>query len=343
MPSEEENRRKLVVDEYMKDPTQSYAKIGKVLGLQRNTVRRIILRFKDINSTTRKPGSGKKSGPVDKKLSKNIVALLKRNPNVSERAVATKLQTSKTNVHNVKQRAGIKSYLVQNAPGREEKNVENARKRARKLYDDFLLKTKGCLVMDDESYIKADFRQLPGRNFYAATKRFAVDRKYRSKFLWKFLKKFLVWQAICSCGERSDSFVTTQSLISEIYIKECLTKRLMPLLTKHKNTPIQSHLFWPDLATCHYSKATMEWYASNGVQVVTRTANPPNCPELRPIERYWAITKGHLRRSQSIAKNHIHFKTLFDKSASKVSKEVVHSMMGEVKSKVRKFAKEGTI
>lgn len=44
-----------------------------------------------------------------------------------------------------------------------------------------------------------------------------------------------------------------------------------------------SVLFLPDLASCHYSKATLAWYEANKVDFVPKAKNPPNCPELRPI------------------------------------------------------------
>ena len=34
-----------------------------------------------------------------------------------------------------------------------------------------------------------------------------------------------------------------------------------------------------------------EWCEQNDVKVVPKTANPPNCPESRVIEKYWAIVK----------------------------------------------------
>ena len=37
--------------------------------------------------------------------------------------------------------------------------------------------------------------------------------------------------------------------------------------------------FWPDLATIHNSKKSLEWYEP-------KEANPPNCPEQRVIESY---------------------------------------------------------
>ena len=45
-------------------------------------------------------------------------------------------------------------------------------------------------------------------------------------------------------------------------------------------------------------KKAMEWYAVNNVQVVPKDKNPRNTPELRPIEKYWAIVKRNLTMTQ---------------------------------------------
>ena len=112
-------------------------------------------------------------------------------------------------------------------------------------------------------------------------------------------EEMLVWQAICTCGLRSSSFITTGSVNTEIYIKEGLQNRLLPFLRKHK----VSIFFWPDLTTCHYSKKAIEWYKTNNVIFVPKEANHPNCPELSPIERYWALVKKHLKATKGSAKN----------------------------------------
>lgn len=62
-------------------------------------------------------------------------------------------------------------------------------------------------------------------------------------------------------------------------------KRLVLLLIR-KHCGIVN--FWSDLASCHYSKVTLEKY---------RSMNPPNCPEFWPIEKYWPISKQWLWRS----------------------------------------------
>lgn len=91
-----------------------------------------------------------------------------------------------------------------------------------------LTKFKGCLVLDDETYVKVDPHQVPGQKFYVANKRLNVPDKYKFIKLDKYGKKLMVWQAICSCGKKSQSFVTKSTMSSDVYIKQCLKKRLGP-------------------------------------------------------------------------------------------------------------------
>lgn len=135
-------------------------------------------------------------------------------------------------------------------PDRNAKQQLIAKLRARKLYDNILTKNVGCIVMDDETYVKSDFKQLPGQSFYVSKVRGGVSNKYKLIRIGKFPKKHMIWQAICTCGLKSQPFVATGSINSEIYMTECLEKRLLPFLQSHNTQP----LFWPDLASCHYSK-----------------------------------------------------------------------------------------
>lgn len=54
-------------------------------------------------------------------------------------------------------------------------------------------------------------------------------------------------------------------------------------------------MFWTDLASCHYSKTTLSWYLENNVTVIEKNMKPPNCPELRPIEKLLAHVKRNLK------------------------------------------------
>lgn len=285
MASEIETRE-LIIRIYQANPRQSYKTIAKKAKVERRTVSRVLKNYEENLSIQRKSGSGRKKGFASPKTAKKIVASLERNPGTSNRKLASKVGCCESTVRKVKKIEGLKSYKVQSVPDRNATKNMEAQRRARSLKSDFFNKKK-CCIMDDETYVLCDFSQLPGQEFYTARSRGGVKKKFRTKQKTKFPKKFLVWQAICSCGKRSQAFVTSGTINSDIYIKECLQKRLLPFLRSHN----VSTFFWPDLASCHYSKGTLKWYEDNKVDFVPKEANPPNCPELRPVERYWALLK----------------------------------------------------
>lgn len=66
----------------------------------------------------------------------------------------------------------------------------------------------------------------------------------------------------------------------------------------YRNT--SSTLFWPsDVASCHYSSSAMEWMMvyANSVNLVPTNSNSSNCPEVRPIEKYWDHIKTKQRKT----------------------------------------------
>lgn len=341
--SSQKQRRDLIIDKWHENTSATIKSIAKTLNMPKSTVQNVIARYKKTHSTSRKEGSGRKVGPIDPQLAKSIVKAFKTNPSRSVRFLANKFGVSKSYVQKVKKNNGLKSFKVLKAPSRDEKDEKKARSRARRLYERHMRGKSDCFIMDDETYCKANFRELPGSEFYVAKNRFGVLKKYRTQCLSKYCKKYLVWQAICACGKKSKIFVTSGTINGQIYRNECLKKRLLPFIRDHTSRGIKNILFWPDLASCHYSKETMKWYVDNKVNVVPRDANPQNSPELRPIERYWAIIKGYLKKGRRAAKNEREFSRFWHWATKKVPESVVKRMMEKVKRKVRVFGRIGLI
>ena len=152
----------------------------------------------------------------------------------------------------MKRNCGYKSYKKKKVSPREEKQKNVAVCCSKLLYKKLCAK-KSCLIIDDETYCAAYFRSLPGHQYNSAINCKKLNSKYKCIGMQKFAKKFLVWQAVCGCGERSSCFVTTGTINTEIYIKECLKKCLLPFLRSHTGNP----LFLPDLASYHYSETTL--------------------------------------------------------------------------------------
>ena len=159
-----------------------------------------------------------------------------------------------------------------------------------------------------------------------------ADKKFKYTKDDKFAKKALIWQAICSCGKKSAPYTSQSTLSGQIYVKECLQKRLLPLIKSHNNRPV----FWPDLALIHYSKLAMEWYKKNNVKFVPKAENPPNCPELRVLEKYWAIIKRKMKKTKKLCRNIKGIK-IFKKALN--SFDSVRKLMGTTKAKARNFSR----
>lgn len=332
MSSQQEKNRQTIICKYVENPNLTYKKIAQVVGVSISTVKRTIKRYKEAKPLSRTPGSGRSKGPRNLTAARKVKQLFTRNPGTSIRDAAEKAATSTSFVQRTKKFYNLRSYKVQVVPDRSEEKELEAQRRARKLYRRYLTKFD-CVVMDDETYCKADFKQLPGHEYYTASKKGGVSPKFTTQQHTKFPKKYMVWQAICKCGLRSKEFVTDHTINSEIYIRECLERRLLPFIRQHQG----SVLFWPDLATAHYSKTTMEWYQANNVTVVPRDANPPNCPELRPIERYWALMKRTLKRTKQVAPNKEIFRNKWRRGYATVDETMVKNLMKGLNKKVRKF------
>jgi predicted transcriptional regulator len=334
MALHEKNVRELILREFCKNPSLSTLELAKSCQTTRRTVQRTLKKIKQGESIDRKRREGQPTRKSNVKLQRKVCKLFEKNPSISSRDVAKKVKTSQSNVQKIKNDCCIKTYKKQKAPKRTAEQYNRAVRRSRLLYA-LLVQKKCCLIIDDETYVKADFKSLPGNQYYSARDISNLDESKKVIAVEKFAKKYLVWQAICQCGSRSSPFITTGTINTDIYISECLKKRLLPFMKKHTS----STLFWPDLASCHYSTRTLEWYKANSVEVVPKESNPPNCPELRPIEKYWANIKSKLRKTCQPATSLPDFQRKWIKCTKLVTDDSVQRSMNHIKSKVREFSR----
>lgn len=331
--STELQRRKLILHKYMKNEGLTIRKIAKKVNLPNSTVGKVLKNFKERLTIERKPGSG---GLHNRRLNNAAERVLKeysKNPKISSRTVAKTVKKSQSFVQKIKKIYGLRSYKAQAAPDRNAKQNMNAKSRCRKLYDTLLTKHE-CVIMDDETYCYKKFKYIAGQDFYTAKTRRDAPEECKKKVKSKFPQKFLVWQAICSCGLKSEPYLTTGTINSQIYVDECLQKRLLPFIRKHQ----VKYLFWPDLASCHYANNTIKWYKEKQVNFVPRDCNPPNSPELRPIEQYWSIVKGILKKTGQEIQTIGQFKSKWQWASKKINKASVQKIMGPIRRKVRSVA-----
>ena len=83
----------------------------------------------------------------------------------------------------------------------------------------------------------------------------------------------------------------------------------------------------------------MEWYNQNGIEIVLKEANPPNCPEQHVIESYWALVKGILLKSNKSAKDDEEFKQKWVAVSKKVTESKIQAMMAPTLKKIRLLSK----
>ncbi|XP_065658019.1 uncharacterized protein LOC136082539 [Hydra vulgaris] len=159
-----------------------------------------------------------------------------------------------------------------------------AKKRSRKLVNQ-LYNTKSLLVIDDEKYFCFAEDNMPGNSGYYTNNKKTCPESVRFIGKEKFPKKLLMWIAISDRGMSEPLFCTFKAVAmnSSIYINECLEKRLLPFIRKYHGN--FNYLFWPDLASFHYSKDSLTWMVQY-VYYVDKESSPPNVLQARPIENF---------------------------------------------------------
>ena len=142
--------------------------------------------------------------------------------------------------------------------------------------------------MDDESYFKL-YGHQDNKYFYEHPNGTCDAIKYIRKE--KFEPKLMVWMAI---SPRAASplviFPTKQNINGEFYREFILRQVVKPFVDCHY--PDGNYLFWPDLAPGHTASETVDLLHELDINFIEEDFNPPNSPQLRPIERFWS----HLKR-----------------------------------------------
>ena len=103
----------------------------------------------------------------------------------------------------------------------------------------------GCdITLDGEKYFGLSGNNVQcNQRFYTTNPSTTPsDIKYKKK---KFAPKLLIWMAMSSKGV-SNVYVhkSKQAITTDIYLNECINKRLLPFIEKHYKR--SNYIFWPD-------------------------------------------------------------------------------------------------
>ncbi len=178
--------------------------------------------------------------------------------------------------------------------------------------------------MDDESYYPFDSSYC--EDYYVKKGQEAPpERKYKRKK--KYAEKLLCQIAVSPKGRSEPYFHRVKGAInSQIYKTECIEKRLLPFIKKYYSN--DGYIFWPDLAPAHYSKRSKD-------------QNPPNVPQIRPIEDFWASHKKQVNAQGWEEENQDQLIKRFLLKLKNFDQTYYSNLMSGVKTKVRKASDHG--
>ena len=147
------------------------------------------------------------------------------------------------------------------------------------------------IVLDDESWFTPDGSGLPGNTGYYSTDPTKTPHEVKFKTEAKYQPfKIMLWVVIGPKGI-GDIFIKPpkDTFDGDMYRTKCLPK-VCKYLDFHYGSRTDA-IFWPDLATSHYSNKSQEHMKSLGLNFVPKSQNPPACPQIRPVENFFGDLK----------------------------------------------------
>ena len=306
--------------------------------IDKRTIRRIIARYRESGSFEYKNLPGRPKSVRNSSTSKQVLSAFQQNPCVSERILAQKLNVSRSTVQRIKKEGGLRSFVRQKVPKYVGDQLIRCKSGARKLYEKLTESPDLVIIIDDETYVPKDPADIPGKSFYSAQNRENVDPDIKFIGKKKFTPKFLVWQAIDSLGNVSEPYVH-EGTIDALSYRYILETYLLPFIDAHHNR--QNILFWPDMATSYYAASVLAFLRSEGISFVEKKRNLPNCPQARPIEKFWALCKSELKKSSYIYSNIESFRKRWTTISSNVASKSGAELMRNLKQKLRRISRQG--
>jgi transposase len=308
--------------------------------VSRATIYRIIKECKDGEPLIKDEKRGRKP-LLNPQKQKKMIKMAENKIGVSIRKLGRKFNVSHTTiVRNVK-KSGLQFRKRRKTPKYTEKQLLKIKKNCHSLRTKHLRGDK-VIVMDDEKYFTFSNSTNTGNNgFYTSDFQNTPDKvKFAGKD--KFEKKVLVWCAISSAGisEPFIGHVRGEAVNADVYISKCLPKLKTFIQLNHIN---DDFVFWPDLASCHYAKKTTDWLKANNINFIPKIDNPPNVPQARPIENFWAILSRLVYENGWEAKTEKQLRRRIFKKLREVDIKVVQGMMEGIKSKLRKIEDAGPL
>lgn len=284
----------------------------------RSTIYRVLGRFTNNIGPERKKGSGRKAKKMDKKNINQLKKMFDMHHGISQRQAARKFNTVQSHISvTLRDKTNVRYYKKKTIPSRTDSQIARIKPLCRNLYRNF---RNLEWVLDDESYFTFGHTTLSGHDGFYSSNVSATpsDVKYAAKK--KYEKKLLVSLIISPKGVSKPFFAKSKQAVNKDVYMSNLRKRLVPFINEHHKNG--QYLFWPDLASSHYANDVIAFLETENINYVPKVKNPPNVPEARPIEDFWAALKRAVYAGNWQAKNILQLKRRIEYCIKKMDPEV---------------------
>lgn len=267
-------------------PTRDIVNIYENENISRATIYRAIKDCTEGRPCQNLPKSGRPCA-LNNRRRQALIEATKDTKGISIRKMGRRFHVSHTTVKRELTKNNLKYRKRQKCPKYSAAQLERIPRCCRALRQRHFANDK-VIILDDEKYFTLSNSEIKGNDgFYTdSIEDVPPDVRYKKKA--KFEDKILVWCAISEAGISTPyvGHVRGEAVDANVYTRRCLPK-LLRFIRRHHNN--DDFIFWPDLASCHYARLTQNWLTQNNIPFVPKNDNPPNIPQARPIEKFWAL------------------------------------------------------
>lgn len=334
----EQQRREVIVNFYLDNTEKGKTftvRHFQAMKVAKSTTYAILEKYTLCGSTERQVGSGGHNCKLGKKEDKKILRKMCNQIGSSQRKMGNQLNVHHTTICRRLKSLGVKCRKRIKAPLYSSGQQARVKKASRKLAISLRRKS---LIMDDECYFPLKWDK-GGNSHYESEDKPATDKvKFRCEK--KFPTRLMMWIAISPFGISEPFFLPSNGAVNaEVYLRECIIKRLIPFINQLHD--VDNIVFWPDLASSHYARTVTEFLTDNGIPFVQKGTNPPNLPQCRPIENFWAHLKRAVYEDGWEATTIRQLKQRIRKCVKEIDFSVVQEDISHVHTKLRCVADHG--
>ena len=315
-------KRKLIIEFFLSHENDKKATRNHLLvqNIGERFINRTLESYAKKGYVDYKQSSGRNPAVSTKQACTSLLRRLKKNNCESTRESAKFLKVSQTTICRMKKKLSIETHSKSTAPLYRKNQAARVKSGSKTLYK-LLVPSGGqkFIIMDDETYVPCDSAQIPGKEYYNTIPGVQTPTDSKVKRKEKFPARFLVWQAINQDGVVSEPYVTTQCLNGQIYLNDIIKGPFLDFVKTHNDQ--SKILFWPDLATSHYVQPVQNFLKNERIAFVPKNRNPPNFPQGRPIEQFWALCKQEYRKTGKNLTNLAQFKRVWKRISKMVAEK----------------------